>query len=360
METMIRRLITMFLTGSLWLCAVAADHLPNKDTMIDWNGSLMLPPADGTTPNIGVAGAFAGIASGKLMIAGGANFPDGFPWTGATKIWHNTLYMYDFASAKWSVYDDYMPEPIAYGVSIGLPDGVMLIGGNNALGPVKSVYFLTETNGAPMLNLDMFPELPVPLSSAAGALVGRKVYLAGGVTNAGPEEASHTFLMLDLDNIEGGWHSLEPWPGTPLGYAVAAEADGKFYLFSGRDFGPGRETIPHKEGYCYDPVSGQWHILNGTFPFMAGTAVGIDNDIWFFGGVREILPTDPHHPGFPRSVCRYNPHTEELDTVAESPFPIAVTTTAVYIAPDKVIIASGEEKPGVRTPLVLQCTIDNP
>ena len=101
-----------------------------------------------------------------------------------------------------------MPEPIAYGVSIGLPDGVMLIGGNNALGPVKSVYFLTETNGAPMLNLDMFPELPVPLSSAAGALVGRKVYLAGGVTNAGPEEASHTFLMLDLDNIEGGWHSL--------------------------------------------------------------------------------------------------------------------------------------------------------
>ena len=38
-----------------------------------------LPDGQGK-PNPGVAGAFAGMSNGVLLVAGGANFPNGYPW----------------------------------------------------------------------------------------------------------------------------------------------------------------------------------------------------------------------------------------------------------------------------------------
>lgn len=136
--------------------------------------------------------------------------------------------------------------------------------------------------------------------------------------------------------------------------STPSQAGGKFYLFGGRDFGPDKDTVVSTAGYVYDPVSGEWTQLDGKFPVMAATAVTIDNDIWFFGGVEKILPTDPDHPGFSHTLRRYTPSTGELADVCESPFPLAVTTTAVLMPEERsVIITSGEVRPGVRTPLVL-------
>lgn len=346
------------MTGSVCLSTIACGHRCRNTDIVEWDGSLRLPSVDGESPNIGVAGAFAGMAGGRMMVAGGTNFPDGFPWTGAAKIWYDTLYEYDFSTQEWRIYEEFLPEPLGYGVSIQLQEGVLLIGGNNATGPVKSVNFLTSSNGTPLLDMDRYPDLPVPLCASAGALVNGRIYLAGGVTNPGVETATHTFLMLDLDRLEDGWRSLAPWHGPDLGYAVGAGAGGKFYLFSGRDFGDNRETKEYLDGYRYDPEKSEWEKLPGEYPFMAGTAVEMKGDIWFFGGVDRILPTDPMHPGFPRTLCKYSPETGVLETVCESPLPIPVTTTAVKVSPGIVALASGEEKPGVRTPMILVCRID--
>lgn len=322
-----------------------------------WDGSLSLPDVD-SVANIGVAGAFGGIVNGNLLIAGGANFPDGFPWTGAEKVWHTTLYAYNFASGEWSVLPDFLPEPLGYGVSVTLPEGVMLIGGNNASGGSTAVRLLTEEGGVPVLRADSLPQLPFPLSNSAGAMAGNKIYLAGGIRSDRGERSSHTFLTLDLDRMDEGWRELPAWPGPELGFSVAAAAGGKFYLFGGRDFGPDKDTVVNTAGYVYDPVSGEWTQLDGEFPVMAATAVTIDDDIWFFGGVEKILPTDPDHPGFSHTLRHYTPSTGELAEVCESPFPLAVTTTAVPLPEERsVIITSGEVRPGVRTPLVLRCTI---
>ena len=51
-----------------------------------------LPPVpDGE----GVAGAFAGVSGGALVVAGGAHFPDRKPWDGGTKRWHDAVYLLD-------------------------------------------------------------------------------------------------------------------------------------------------------------------------------------------------------------------------------------------------------------------------
>lgn len=165
--------------------------------------------------------------------------------------------------------------------------------------------------------------------------------------------------MLDTERKEAGWQILPPWPGPELGFSVAAAAGGKFYMFGGRNFGPGKEIEISTAGFVYDPASGEWSTLRGDFPIMAATALNFDGDIWLFGGVEKILPADPQHPGFSHMLRRYNPSTGELTDVCESPYPMAVTTTAVATSDSSAIIASGEVRPGVRTPLVLQCTIRN-
>lgn len=70
-----------------------------------------------------------GIVEGKLLVLGGANFPDKYPWEGGIKTWWATLYSYDLDTEEWTVYDDFLDRPLAYGVSISLPEGLLCIGG---------------------------------------------------------------------------------------------------------------------------------------------------------------------------------------------------------------------------------------
>src|SRR5918993_2565532 len=42
---------------------------------------------------IGFAGPYAGVSNGALLVAGGANFPDGPPWEGKPKVWHDRIFL---------------------------------------------------------------------------------------------------------------------------------------------------------------------------------------------------------------------------------------------------------------------------
>ena len=60
---------------------------------------LPVLPDTGEKKQIGYAGSFAGYHNETLIIAGGANFPDGFPWVkkngiGPDKIYHSSIITY--------------------------------------------------------------------------------------------------------------------------------------------------------------------------------------------------------------------------------------------------------------------------
>ena len=86
-------ILTLFLLlgTAVSTAGVPATQLTETDA-IRWDTSLSLPQLDGT-PNIGIAGVFSGRIDGKLLIAGGANFPDRTPDANGEKRYHRDLYI---------------------------------------------------------------------------------------------------------------------------------------------------------------------------------------------------------------------------------------------------------------------------
>jgi len=61
----------------------------------DWEKLASLPDKEG------FASPFAGVIAGKLVVAGGANFPDKKPWEGGMKVWHDSIYTLDHPKTDW-------------------------------------------------------------------------------------------------------------------------------------------------------------------------------------------------------------------------------------------------------------------
>ena len=320
---------------------------------IRWDSSLSLPQLDGT-PNIGIAGVFSGRIGGKLLIAGGANFPDRTPEANGEKRYHRDLYIYD-PSGSWQVIRDALPEPRAYGISVTLPEGVLCIGGCNASDCTDQVLLLTLDGNQPRFT--PWPSLPRPLANAAGALIGHRIYVAGGIEQVEEAAATRNFFMLDLHDRGRGWQELPPWPGPDRAFAVAtSQSDGFdncFYLFSGRDFSGDSAWTVHKDGYRYNPRLKSWNRLEGEFPVMAGTAAPFGtNHILLIGGRNGTNSDD-------QLLRLYHTVT---GTLTETPVPegiILPVTTNVLPDDDGILITSGEIRPGVRTPVLLRGTLQS-
>lgn len=347
--------LTLFLLlgTAVSTAGVPATQLTETD-VIRWDTSLSLPQLDGT-PNIGIAGVFSGRIDGKLLIAGGANFPDRTPEANGEKRYHRDLYLYN-ASRGWQVIRDALPAPRAYGISVTLPEGVLCIGGCDASDCTDQVSLLTLDGDRPRFT--PWPSLPRPLANAAGALVGHRIYVAGGIEQVGGgTAATRNFFMLDLHDRERGWQELPPWPGPARAFAVAASQsdgfDNCFYLFSGRDFSGDSPWTVHKDGYRYNPRLGSWDRLEGEFPVMAGTAAPFGtNHILLIGGRNGTNSDD-------RMLRLYHTITETLTEVPVSDEIDLPVTTNVLPDDDGILITSGEIRPGVRTPVLLRGTLQS-
>lgn len=330
--------------------AEATTQLTRTDAIV-WDDALHLPAANDSTAHRGLAGVFAGKTGGKLVIAGGANFPGAMPWEGGEKRWYGDVYLYDETNG-WQTFPDALPRPAAYGVSVTLPGGMLCIGGCDASRCMNEVYLLTVENGAP--RIAEWPPLPAPLANAAGCLAGGKVYVAGGNESMTPAKASKRFFVLDPAAPAAGWRELAAWPGPARGYAVAAgQSDGMdncFYLFSGRDYDGDAPWTIHRDGYRYNPRLDAWTALEGDFPVMAGTAAAFGtNHILFFGGKSHDEATSDN------ALRLYHTVTGTMiqADVDKSSFILPVTTAVVSDGRD-ITIASGETAPGIRTPVILR------
>jgi hypothetical protein len=71
-----------------------AQHATLDDSLhryFNWKPVARLSPSAGAAEHPGLAGAFAGVSNGVLIIAGGANFPDAAPWKGGKKVWWDKI-----------------------------------------------------------------------------------------------------------------------------------------------------------------------------------------------------------------------------------------------------------------------------
>lgn len=309
----------------------------------------------------GFAGAFAGVDQGLLIAGGGANFPDGvMPWDGGKKVWHDRLFALDLATpgSAWKEIGK-LPEPVGYGVSLTLPEGILLIGGGNASAHFTAVHLLKLAEGKPVYQT--MPALPMPLAQMAAALTGRQVHLCGGIDKPDATSASAGHWMLDLDAREKGWQQLPPLPGAGRILATAAGVGDAFIVAGGCSLAPDPAGKPLRtylrEAWKYS--GHEWTRL-ADLPRAATAAASpapVQGHSLFIisgdDGTQTGLASPADHPGFTRQILRYDVERDQWSEAGQLDFPAPVTLpTAPW--QDGFILFNGEVKPGQRTPRVFQ------
>jgi SSS family solute:Na+ symporter len=350
---------------------------------IEWRQLDPLPDAHG------FGGAYVGVDHGALIVAGGANFPEGPPWQDGPKRWHDRIFVLESPEGQWREAGR-LPQTLAYGAAVATPDGLLLIGGDHEGAPVSTVYRVSWNPKSKAIAVEELPSLPAPATNIVAGKIGSTAYVVASVRS---ESADHFdekhFWALDLNQLrtsprdrQEAWRALPTWPGPARHQAVVGvQADGsgqqQLYLFGGADLYFNKDGTPDhvrsahfSDGYRFDPATGSWSQLAGTplksaadkkpgdedaarIPIVAAPAAAIgDNHLLVFSGSTgefSALPVE-QRPPFTRDVWAYHAITDTWTRVGQMPIGV-VTATAVRWG-NLIVVPSGEVQPGVRTPAV--------
>ena len=378
-----------------------------KSNTLSWDRLLDLPDTEG------FAGVFAGVVHDAnknddyLIVAGGANFPEGRPWEkekNPKKIYYKSIYRLKLTTEnpEWELLPDELPHEVGYGMSVTFPrrGSTLFIGGKHQEAFADVWEIGSDSTGAitcsPRVKLDL------PLAEGTVGLIGEKVVVAGGVTNrqGGGFETVQKAYMLDTSKEEGEWE-WEPlsWPkmkdGTPArgrAYAVSGVKGDKFYLFGGRDHAASGDPAPERVHQEKLDILSDCHVLDlkaGTWQQIADLPQGMSaapsaaipvgvSHFLMLGGVSadywrqqfedrpELNGAGDAHPGFDGKVWAYDSITDTwvaAETLPESAgikgdLPISVpVTTPVVEWKGKFIVPTGEIKPGIRSPQVIMAQV---
>ena len=349
---------------------------------IDWERAAVLPGDEGGKPHPGLAGPFSGHSNGAILVAGGANFPNGLPWEGGTKVYHDRIYVLLQEKGHpffWSAQSFQLANAVAYGASVQSGESVICIGGEGQQGATAQVIRLTWDPADQQVKTETLPSLPVALTNLAAAIIGTQIFVAGGESAS---DASDKLFCLDLRIPETGWIERKHIPRAIASAGLVPQRkNGKWYLFllGGRTKNPGALTDFHSSVYAYDPVLDQWDAQSSlpgesaaglAFPYKANTIfyIGGDKGDVYRNVEKRMLEIasavdeqrkklllgeknqlQVNHPGFGKRVLLFNTQTNHWDSLGVLPFAAPVTTSP-FIVGQTVFIPSGEVRPGIRTP----------
>jgi N-acetylneuraminic acid mutarotase len=327
--------------------ALAACSVLPTNHSLHWSQLPPLPDA------LGVAGPFAGVSGGALLVGGGANFPGKMPWAGGKKVWHDEVYALTNANSPWKLVGK-LPRPLAYGVSVTTKSGLVCLGGSDADRHYADAFRLDFRNG--VFSVQPLPSLPLPLANAAGALVGETIYVAGGSDQPGEQSALNQCFALDLAEKNPAWQTVPPCPGKARILQVAAAGKNDFYLFGGAALEPTNGKMARvylRDAWRYEPEQGWQRLADLPKPCVAAPtpAPEVDENFLLIGGDDGshvgFQPLEKH-PGFAREMLAYNVNTGHWRTNGTVPAPRATLPTVFW--QNRFVIPSGEMRPGVRSP----------
>ena len=263
----------------------------------------------------GVSGHIAGEPlTGRLVIAGGCNFPDRPAREGGAKRYYSEIYAADYIEALdaaceaetsdldmgWKLVG-HLPHPTAYAAFQRYANRLVVAGGRSDSGELRDAYMiqLGDTLDAEIIPL---PSLPEPRSGMASALIGDVLYLIGGSVNG---KLSNTVLSIDLSRPRRGWREEMPYPHSPFLKLVSTTNKirvwrsgdvpslGIMASFTGVEE-PNQRVKADVTYMTYTPKTKQWQTYKiapddpiATHGFGGGYSSG--NDASFSGGVRSDL-----------------------------------------------------------------------
>ncbi len=355
--------------------------------MMNWQIIDSLPP-----PNIGVAGAFTGVHNGAIIVAGGANFPNGMPWEGGKKQYNNEIFVFiknKESKLKRHHQSFFLLEKGAYGASVSTPKGIVCMGGENEKGASDKVFLMQWDKEKQAVSIQYLTNLPRPLTNASATVIGNRIYVVGGESD---NKTTPSFLSLDIKDSKAAWKILPNLPKA-LSHAVVAAQSKSIYVIGGRAKTASGISDLYNSTLKFDIKKNSWIpplsiISDGqqnTTALSAGTGIAIGTHyIVLFGGdkgetfhqVETLLAAinGEHeeakkqtliqqknqllasHPGFSKDVLLYDTQTDKWTKIGTIPFDSPVTTTA-FKSGKRIFIPSGEIRAGVRTPHILALDI---
>lgn len=359
----------------------------------------------------GVSAPFAGSIHQNLIVAGGCNFPDVPAAKGGAKRFYADIYELPHPDhdpqAQWRKIGE-LPQPMAYGVSVTVPNGMVCVGGTTDGVNSSAATYLLHTDAHHKLQITPLPALPLSLDNLTGAYGGGYIYVAGGQHNG---EAVNAAFRLQYP---GGktWERLPDFPGRARVQPASAVQNNAtapcFYLVGG--FAPATKTErawAHTDGWCFNAATRQWSKMadivphGQTEPMTLAGAIGISSGcahIVFVGGVnkqvfeeavnRPLLIADAEkclqrtptlavqqqldrlkteqaaYLNHPEGWYRFNNelviyHTITDTWVTESQSPLMARAGAGFIrCGHEWIVVNGETKPGIRSAAVTAVKMD--
>lgn len=281
------RLVARFITAAVTAAATA-----HATESLQWSDLPPLPD------ELGFGGPIVGVHGGVLIVAGGANFPDGPPWSveggePGVKVWHDRIFVLEPGAAAWREAGN-LPVPLGYAAVVSAPDGVYIIGGETfgtapgaGAGDSPTNYAVADvvrlawnaTSSEIVVTENALPPLPKPSRYHAAALIDQDIYVTASHAETPQSQRldSSSFWRLSLAAAGDArtWTELDPWPGPAreqmtlvaqrTGAADGYEAPMCLYLISGATWAKDADGVMDltqyqyfADGYRYNPKSNLW------------------------------------------------------------------------------------------------------
>jgi cyclically-permuted mutarotase family protein len=342
-----------------------------------------LPPLPDT---LGVARPFAGVCDGVLLLAGGSNFPDKPAAEGGAKVCHDDIFILT-ADGRWRNGGKLLHGPVAEGIPVATPAGVACLGGMDGKKDLSTAFLMAWSASSDAMYFSDLPPLPKTVRMGGGACLGGQIYVVCGKQDG---KVANGVWRLDLGRQSAGWVALPPLPGVPREQPVAAIVPGTdghptLCVFGGNGVEPDGRQAALVDGYRYDLTQGDaglWKAAATVQPkgfakpvsLLGASAVAFDGKMLCSGGfdkevwdescrVQATLKDDAlaaykkTYLSQPPEAFRWNRHLLVYDAKNDEwkdggvlPFAPRCGAAMAVLPGGTLVIASGEIKPGCRTP----------
>lgn len=328
----------------------------------DWK--LLAPLPD----PVGFGGMFAGVLGGRLVAGGGSQFREKPVWLQGTKSYSDRIFTLSSPDAKWQVHAERLPEKNSHFAAAASSEAIYLVGGLNADGGQQACWELRARGDGFAFN--RLPDLPSPLCYGAAAIVGGRLFVAGGQRQPTDKAASAEAFSLEL-GAPHVWRREPNLPGPGVFVASAATEGSGFFLFGGMAFDAEGKFSPSSKGYRFDPAARRWEQLPDLPEPRVGAATPCpvlpDGKIFLIGGYAAVFPGAPReHPGFSAQTLRYDvaqrrwengpvlprASVPDRDSPGDAgPGPMLAAPCALW--ENLAVVVSGEVRASTRTPAVI-------
>ncbi len=301
----------------------------------------------------GVSAPFVGYVDGKLLVAGGCNFPDTPAAQGGEKAFYDNIW--ELGKNSWYKSQEIrLPHPTAYGAYVSTTKQLVAIGGQTNGGKsLKDVVGITAEKVTPL------PSLPVGIDQGSAALWDGYIYVAGGQTDGKPQQTVYRMAYPDGKQ----WETFAQMPGQArLQPACVVQSDGadmNLFVFGG--FDPESKSVAASV-LKLNLKTKQWTEVpdNKATVGMNAIASGYSH-VLFFGGVDRMVfekalrgEQDSTYLQHEASWYKFNKDILVYHTITRSWYNIpgnsllARAGAGLVDTGDGYVLVDGETKPGIR------------